>query len=64
MIIIIMIIIINVIIIIIIIIMMYIPLGDNPGGVLILDIKHEEGAVLTGSKEHSVVICEHELRDG
>lgn len=40
------------------------PLGHNPGGVLVLDIKHKEGAVLTGGKEHSIIVREHQLRDG
>ena len=43
---------------------MYTPLGNNPGGVLIFDIKHEEGAILTGSEEHSIIVCQHELSDG
>ena len=34
----------------------YAPLGDNPSRVFVLDIKHEEGAILTRSEEHSVII--------
>ena len=39
-------------------------LGDYPGGVFVLDVKHEQGAVLTRGKQDSVIMGEHELGDG
>ena len=40
------------------------PFGDNPGWVLVLDVKDKQGAVLARGKQHSVVMGEHELGDG